>query len=94
MLIVTAHRHLQHRNIIKFIGCEKGNGIFRLLMEQVPGGSLTSLVEKYGPLTRCHADLVDYSTQVSVNITRSFHGAAVIPRCKCILVSISLTSLL
>eukprot|EP00042_Codosiga_hollandica_P043510 m.412812 g.412812 ORF g.412812 m.412812 type:complete len:1268 (+) comp56570_c0_seq2:1860-5663(+) len=72
-------RHLQHRNIIKFIGFEKPNGLFRLLMEQVPGGSLTSLLEKYGPLLRSINDLVDYSQQL-LDALSYLHGCDIVHR--------------
>eukprot|EP00042_Codosiga_hollandica_P043508 m.412795 g.412795 ORF g.412795 m.412795 type:complete len:1224 (+) comp56570_c0_seq1:1751-5422(+) len=72
-------RHLQHRNIIKFIGFEKPNGLFRLLMEQVPGGSLTSLLEKYGPLLQSLPDLVDYTTQL-LDALSYLHGCDIVHR--------------
>jgi hypothetical protein len=60
----TPPRHIQHKNIIKFIGCERGERLFRLFMEYVPGGSLTLLVDKFGPLLSAPQFLVDYTSQV------------------------------
>ena len=61
-------RHLQHKNIIKFLGVEKGNGVFRLLMECIPGGSLTDLLNKFGPLIDNFQYLIDYSGQVGKRV--------------------------
>ncbi len=56
--------HLQHPNVIKFIGCEQGPDYFRLVMEAVPGGSLTDLLNKFGNLVDRPESIVEYSTQV------------------------------
>ena len=55
---------MQHQNIIKFLGCEKGQGVFRLFMESIPGGSLTDVLNKFGPLLQAPTFLHDYVVQV------------------------------
>ncbi len=57
-------RHLQHKNVVKYLGFEQRPGRMLLLMESVPGGSVTKMLNKFGALWSCKQYLVDYSHQV------------------------------
>ena len=39
-----------HKNIVRFIGSEWGDNTLRIFLEYVPGGSLCSLIHKFGAL--------------------------------------------
>lgn len=41
---------LQHRNIVKYIGADRKDKFFYIFMEYVPGGSLRSILDQFGPL--------------------------------------------
>lgn len=43
-------KRLQHENVVKYIGADKRGSNFYIFMEYVPGGSLRSLLDTYGPL--------------------------------------------
>eukprot|EP00762_Andalucia_godoyi_P006297 ANDGO_05928.mRNA.1 Mitogen-activated protein kinase kinase kinase 2 len=48
---ISLMRQLDHPNIVRYIGAERKNASLYILMEYVPGGSLESLVHKFGSLT-------------------------------------------
>ena len=47
---VLLMKTLRHRNIIRFLGLERRQLTMYILMELVPGGSLSDLIKKVGPL--------------------------------------------
>lgn len=41
---------LNHRNIVRYLGTERTEETLNIFLEYVPGGSIASLIEKFGPL--------------------------------------------
>eukprot|EP00051_Salpingoeca_urceolata_P024008 m.415016 g.415016 ORF g.415016 m.415016 type:complete len:1430 (-) comp20177_c0_seq1:148-4437(-) len=74
-------RHLQHKNIVKFLGCEQDERVFRLLMECVPGGSMTAMLYRYGGLIgdSTFHHLVEYSAQI-LEALAYLHGSDIVHR--------------
>ena len=43
-------RQLNHCNIVRYLGTERTDDTLNIFLEYVPGGSIASLIEKFGPL--------------------------------------------
>ncbi|KAF5841757.1 kinase-like domain-containing protein [Dunaliella salina] len=41
---------LNHRNIVRYLGTERTEDTLNIFLEYVPGGSIASMIEKFGPL--------------------------------------------
>lgn len=46
---ISLLRPLNHPNIVRCYGCERDNDELNIFLELVPGGSITSLLQKFGP---------------------------------------------